>query len=61
MNWQSAYCLIYDIATGQPKIPKTQRYLNELIGILHDLHPGGYGNGVGVVAAARTGDGVETV
>ena len=28
-----------DIATGQTQEPKTQRYLNELIGILHDLHP----------------------
>ena len=28
-----------DIATGQTQDPKTQRYLNELIGILHDLHP----------------------
>ena len=28
-----------DIASGQVEDPKTQRYLNELINILHDLHP----------------------
>ena len=28
-----------DIASGQVDDPKTQRYLNELINILHDLHP----------------------
>ena len=28
-----------DLASGQVKDPKTQRYLNELINILHDLHP----------------------
>ena len=28
-----------DLASGQVEDPKTQRYLNELINILHDLHP----------------------
>ena len=28
-----------DLASGQIEDPKTQRYLNELINILHDLHP----------------------
>ena len=28
-----------DIASGQVDDPKTQRYLNELTNILHDLHP----------------------
>ena len=28
-----------DVASGKVENPKEQRYLNELIGILHDLHP----------------------
>lgn len=28
-----------DVASGQMDDPKSQRYLNELIGILHELHP----------------------